>query len=271
MQQIIFFFLRNKNFLLFLFLFSIAIGLTVQTHNFHSTRYLNASTGIAGQFHKFNHGISSYFNLKSENFKLQEENNYLKSKLYNLSKEVDSFPKDTNLLNYQFFPAQIISNQYNKAHNFITINKGERDGIKIDMGIVTTNGIVGIVNKVSRKYATVQSILHKNTQINAKLKNTNHIGIIEWHDINDPLRVNLVDIPRHTSLQIGDTVVTGGRSTIFPENIPIGKIANAELDETHNSYIIEVDLFVDMTSINFIYIIENKDKEEIEKLEDATS
>lgn len=271
MQQIIFFFVRNKNFLLFLLLFSIAVGLTIQTHSFHSTRYVNSSAGFAGQLHKFSHGISSYFNLKSENLKLQEENSLLRNQIYNIETVSKAYPADSSLYKYKFRPAQVISNQYNKSHNFLTINKGKRDSIETDMGVATTNGIVGIVNKTSNKYASVQSILHKNTQINAKLKNTNHFGIIVWKNIKDPLRVNLVDIPRHTNLKIGDTVVTGGRSTIFPENLPIGSVSKAELDEMQNTYHIEVELFVDMTSLNAVYIIENKDKNEIEELENATN
>src|SRR5699024_4176830 len=166
---------------------------------------------------------------------------------------------------------RVISNNYTKSKNILTINKGANEGVHIDMGVVSSNGIVGIVNKVSKNYATVQSVLNTQSQINAKLKKTHHFGILVWEDIRDPYHANLIDIPRHTDFEIGDTIVTGGKSTIIPEGIPVGTIDSYELEEINNAFVIRVKLFTDMTSLHSVYLIENKDYDEIITLEKETN
>lgn len=270
MQQVIFFFIRSRSLLLFIFLFSISIYLTIQAHSFHSTKYVNSSSSIVGGIQNRSNAVREYFHLKSENELLQEENAYLrgllhKDKWHDLNK-VDSIG---NNFTYQFLPAKVTSNSYNKSRNILTINKGSVDGVQVDMGVITSNGIVGIVNKTSRNYATVQSILNTNSQINAKLKKTHHFGILIWDKIRDPYHAQLIDIPRHTKFSVGDTIVTGGRSTIFPEGIPIGVIDEYVLEEINNAYIIRVKLFADMTSLHSVYLIHNFDYQEILNLEKA--
>src|SRR5699024_9316506 len=214
MQQVILFFIRNKSLLLFFLLFTISVYLTIQAHNFHSTKYVNSTTYLVG-------GMQSNINSVSQ------------SKIESISKS----------LTFQFTPAKVISNSYTKSHNILTIDKGAKDGIEVDMGVITPNGIVGIVNKTSENYATVQSILNTRSQINAKLKKTNHFGLLVWEKIRDPMHVHLIDIPRHTEFSVGDTIVTGGKSTIFPEGIQIGTIDDYVLDEINNAFIILVKLF----------------------------
>lgn len=267
MQQVIFFFIKSKKFLLFAVLFAISVYLTIQTHSFHSTKYLNASSSIIGGMQKNKKSVTSYFSLKKENERLQNENAYLREILYQEeweNKEINSlFPTPI----FSFMPAKVISNNFTRSQNILTINKGYKDSIRVDMGVVSTNGVVGIVNKVSKNYATVQSLLNTNSQINAKLKNTHHFGILVWKNIRDPYHANLIDIPRHTDFNVGDTIVTGGRSTIFPEGIPIGVIDKYHLEEINNAYIIRIKLFTDMTNLHSVYLIENKDYQEITNLE----
>lgn len=270
MQQVILFFIRNKSLLLFFLLFSISVYLTIQAHSFHSTKYINSSTFIVGGVQKNLSSVTDYFNLKKENKLLQEENAYLRDLLHNEEWEnIDMVDSLTKNLPFQFTPARVISNNYTKSHNILTIDKGAKDGVKIDMGIITSNGIIGIVNKVSENYATVQSILNKRSQINAKLKKTNHFGLLVWEKIRDPRHAHLIDIPRHTEFNIGDTIVTGGKSTIFPEGIPIGVIDDFTLEEINNAFTIRVKLFTDMTNLNSVYIINNFDSQEILELEEA--
>lgn len=271
MQQVILFFIRNKSLLLFFLLFSISVYLTIQAHSYHSAKYANSSTYIVGSIQNNLTSVSEYFNLKKENKLLQDENAYLRGLLYNDITEnevkIDSFSKE---FPFEFTPAKIISNNYTKSHNILSINKGAKDGVKVDMGVITPNGIVGIVNKVSENYATVQSILNKRSQINAKLKKTDHFGLLVWEKIRDPQHAHLIDIPRHTEFAVGDTIVTGGKSTIFPEGIQIGIIDNYILDEINNAFIIRVKLFADMTSLNSVYIIKNFDYQEIINLQEAS-
>ena len=137
------------------------------------------------------------------------------------------------------------------------------------MGVINSLGIVGIIDNTSPKYATVVSILNVKSQINAKIKKSNHFGSLVWNAKNAGY-VQLIDVPRLASVKKGDTVVTGGRSTIFPENIPVGIIDKIYTDTETNYYTLNVRLFNDMTNLNHVYIIANKESTEINKLEKET-
>jgi len=165
--------------------------------------------------------------------------------------------------------AKVINNSYSKSKNILTINKGSQKDIAIDMGVISSNGLVGIIKNTSNNYATVQSILNTNSQINAKLIKSNHFGTLVWNT-NNPNIVQLIDIPRLAPIAIGDTIITGGKSTIFPEGILVGSINDFLLNKDDNSYTLNVKLFNDMTSLKNVYIIKNIDADEITILEKET-
>ena len=139
-----------------------------------------------------------------------------------------------------------------------------------DMGVITDKGILGIVENTSDNFSTVQSILSDKSNINAKIKNSNHFGSLVWENTTDYNVVQLIDIPRLVPLTIGDTIVTGAMSSIFPENIPIGTIKRFDLDNSKSFYFIDVELFNDMTNIGNIYIIRNLNRKEVLELEAET-
>ena len=160
----------------------------------------------------------------------------------------------------------MIHNSYDVYENYLTINSGEAAGVKTDMGVINSKGIIGIVDKTSKNYASVISILNVKSRINAKIKKSNHFGSLIW-DGKSTGFVQLMDVPRLASVRKGDTIVTGGQSVIFPENIGIGTISKLEIDNETNYYTITVKLFNDMTSLGHVYIIKSKDREEIINLQ----
>ena len=145
------------------------------------------------------------------------------------------------------------------------INKGHNDSVKLDDGLITNEGIVGIINQVSPKYSTAISILNSDLKINAKIKRTNHFGSLQWKGTNHKI-MTLYDIPKSANIKINDSVVSGGMSFIFQENIPIGKIKNINLKENSNYFIIDVELFEDFSSLRSVYIISNSNKSELDNL-----
>ncbi len=268
MQQIIFFFIRNKNFLLFAVLFTISVALTVQTHNYHNDKFLSSANFVTGGIYSFKNDISDYLTLGKENKELLQENLMLRKKLDQF-KEVVVFEKlDSTILpnKYEYFTARVINNNYSKTKNQLTLDKGSKDSITIDLGVISSKGIVGIVSDVSENYSTVQSILNTKSRINAKLKKSSHFGSLIWNT-EDPNIVQLIDIPRLAELEKGDTIITGGRSTIFPEGILIGTVKDFRLDNDDNYYYVNVNLFNDMTGLEHVYLIENNDAVEILELE----
>lgn len=196
------------------------------------------------------------------------ENKKLRSLLFNLPD--DSLTTPYSRTDFEVIEAKITKNSYATPRNYITINKGSKHGLSQDMGVITTQGLLGIVENTSRNYATVQSILNTKSNINAKIKHTSYFGSLIWNADRYDV-VQLVDIPRLVPVGVGDTIVTGAMSSIFPENIPIGIIKKYNLNEAQSFYNIDIQLFNDMANLKQVYVIKNRNREEILKLEKRTS
>jgi len=266
MQQIVNFILRNKTTLFFLLLFTISVGLTIQSNAYHKSKFINSANSITGGIYGASNSITDYFNLKDKNQQLHEENNRLKSLLHNTKKDNQSIIDTTSFSNrYKFTPATIYKNSYSLQNNILLIDKGENDSIKRDLGVISTKGIIGITDNTNSKYATVISILNTTNKISAQLKKTNQFGTLNWNGIS-PKYIQLTDIQKNAEPKKGDTIVTSGRSSIFPKGIEIGQIVDFKVDATQNFYEIEVQLFNDMTNLEHVNIIENLDKPLIDSL-----
>ena len=265
MQRIIDFIIRNRNFLIYIFLLSISLVLTFQSHSYHRSKFFNSSNWISGSIYATKDNVTSYFKLKGENQRLLNENNRLRNILFNQGPE-DTLGIDTLQLSYRVVTARVIKNSYSGTENYLTINKGSSDGIEQDMGVISAMGILGIVEQTTGGYAAVQSILNTKSNINAKIKNTNHFGSLTWNT-NRFDEVQLEDIPRLVQLREGDTIVTGAMSSIFPEGIPIGVVKTSKLEDSASFYSIDVSLFNDMTNLSSVYVITDLNREEILELE----
>ena len=271
MQQIFNFLIHNKNKILFLLLLVFSLFLTIQSHSYQKSKFINSANFLSGGIYSWTSDINSYFHLEEYNQRLLEENRQLRTILTGIADTLELSKQEDTLFGgiYVFRTAEVINNNYAKIDNYLTLNKGSKSGIAKDMGVVTSKGIVGIVENVSANYATVISILNSNSRINAQLDNTNHFGSLVWNG-EDPNIVQLTDVPSQAPVTKGDTIVTGGRSLIFPKGVPIGIIDNYSLNENQSYYSIDVRLFNDMTNIGYVYIIENTDKKEIQELENLT-
>ena len=263
MQQLLNFFLKFRTSILFLILFNISLALTISVHDYHKSKLFNLTSTVTGSIHDFFSEISNYFNLKNENRILLLENNRLKELEFNINKTESKLPQGNE--KYELTTATLIKNRYSLTKNYLIINKGSDNRINEDLGVITSNGIVGVIDKVSNKYSRVISVLNTKSKINAKLKKSNHFGTLEWNGNNSNI-VQLLDIQDLVEFTIGDTIVTSGYSSIFPKNIPIGSIKSFKLNDTKDLFIIDVKLFNDMTSLEHVHIIENLNIKEIEKL-----
>ncbi|MEN9489015.1 MAG: hypothetical protein RL494_1280 [Bacteroidota bacterium] len=271
MQQIFNFIFKNSTRLLFLLLLITSLTLTIQSHSYHRSTVVNSANVASGTVYEEMNKVRSYFNLRSQNNKLARENAALRKMLFNKKDSTSTLEKDS-LKGYdkiEVIQSRVINNSYNVPENYLTINSGALQGIKPDMGVINSQGIVGIVEKVSSNYATVFSVLNVKSKINAKVKKSNHFGSLIWNAKNAGY-AQLIEIPRLASVRKGDTIVTGGSSRIFPENIPVGIIDKVYTDTETNYYTLNIRLFSDMTNLDHVYIILNKDNEEIKKLEKET-
>lgn len=268
MQQIVNFVLRNKTFLMFMLLFAISLTLTILNNSYHQSKYFNSTNFITGNIFKWRNGVTQYFNLRSLNKSLLEENGQLRDIISNMPKTEDSLSDSVleEFKIYNIYTAQVFKNSYALPNNYITINRGTKHRIKQDFGVFTSQGIVGIVDDVSNSYARVQSVLNTKSRINAQLKNSNHIGSLRWNGKSTQL-VQMVDVSKFAKINLGDTIVTGGQSTIFPQGILIGTISDFKVDQGGDTYTINVKLFNDMTNIGHVYVVQNNAAEEIKSLD----
>ena len=274
MQQIISFLYKNKLFILFLLLEVLAIIFTIQSHSFHKSKFVNSANFISGGIYDRVNNFKEFLLLKKENERLSEENAQLRNLLEMKQKagETDvATVVDTtrNKQKYSYTSAKVINNNYRKNNNYLTIDKGTNSGIEPDLGVINSKGIVGITKSVSNNYATVLSVLNVNSRINAKLLNSDHFGSLSW-DNKDFNVVQLQDLPVQASIYVGDTVVTGGKSTIFPEGIPIGTIRDFKTRNNRYEFV-NIALFNDMSSIGYVKVIKNFDKIEILNLEEKST
>ena len=268
MQQIFNFIYKNSNRLLFLLLLGISLFLSIQSHSYHRSKIISSANFLSGGAYERINNVREYLNLRTQNDALAQENAKLRSLLFN-EKDTTAIPKLDSLKGIKptdIIVSKVIHNTFNTLENYLTLNSGSLQGLKQDMGVINSLGIVGIIDNVSDNYSTVVSILNIKSHINAKLKKSNHFGSLGW-DGKSTGFVQLTDVPRLASIRKGDTIVTGGQSVIFPENISIGTIEKIEVDDQTHYYTIQVKLFNDMTNLGHVYIIKSKNREEIINLE----
>lgn len=269
MQWILTRIIQYKNF--FLFLFLLGIGVTFSTYRsiYHQTKLEKLGLVVSGGISQSINDLKSYLSLKETNQKLLLENNLLKQELIYLEKSGYSFKGvgiDPKIKDYYVQPAEVIKNSFSNARNILIISKGSSDGIKKDMSVISSEGIVGIVKQTSENFSSVISMLYQDLKINAKLNNSGAFGSLSWEGLN-PEQMTLSDVSVINKIALGDTIVTGGMSAYFPKGIPIGTILEFDKPNLGGYYTIKVKLLNNLTDLEYVYIIDNKKRAEFLGLE----
>lgn len=203
-------------------------------------------------------GVLYWFSLKKINSDLMKLNASLITKTLSLKNQLDraGLLEDSLVASseYKLIPAMVISNSVGRLHNYLIIDKGEDDGIRPDMGVITATGIVGQVVAVSSHYSRIISLLDTDANFSVILKNDGTFGSMSWKGI-DPDKTTVTDIPVHTQISEGDTLVSSGYSAYFPPGIPVGTISSFSLNDGIN-YELEVDLFENFRSLKYVYVVD---------------
>ncbi len=274
MRSLIRYLLRNYAFVLFILLEIAALALVFNNNNYHKAKYLNSSNRITGNVYNTFNSVINYFELAKVNKKLSEENAYLKGLIEadpHFTTSPDTIiphvsPTDSA---FRYTSARVINNSVNRPFNYVTLNKGRKDGIKPDQGIISSEGVVGVVINVSESYSLGLSVLNRRWSISAKLRKNGYFGSLIWTG-NNYRKASLMEIPYHVDVAIGDTVVTSGYSSVFPEGVLIGTVSEFDQAEGENYYNIKVELSTDYKSLSYVEVIENLKAEEIKQLEEVT-
>ncbi len=280
MRNLFRFLARNYFFLLFLAFESFCMILIVNYNNYQKVQFFNSSNRISASIYKMNSSVFGYFQLKQVNTELADEIAILRNQLQKYSHpeialHVDSLTAlndstlylQTDSAQFRYIPAKVINNSTNKQHNYITLNKGRKDGIEPDMGIIGPGGVVGIITNVSDNYSTGPTILNTRWRVSAKIKKNDYFGPLSWEGV-DPLSAELNEIPYHVELSVGDTIVTSGYSSVFPEGIPIGWIQSFNRESGDNFHKINIRLSTTFMTLSHIEVIENFHIEELTTLQE---
>ena len=276
MQQLFRFIFQNRSHFTFLLLLILGLFLVTRFNSYQAAIYFHTSNQVSGGLLESRQEIKDYFNLRAVNQQMAEENARLRQALvnpipYRLGLSILPPSRRQALPDqYRFQEAKVINNSWQRFRNYITLNKGETDGLESGMAVIGPEGIVGQVMHVSRNYATATSLLHNDLKVSCLLTSTGNYCTINWQG-PDPQVAKLLYLPLHTDPQVGDTVVTSGYNAVFPAGLPIGRIKSFEQASDANFYDVDVELTTDFQSLSYVYVIENQYRPEKDSLEQVTN
>lgn len=267
---------RNKyilhliNLLVFILLETAAVWLISRNSVIQRSDILRSVSAVTNTFSSGAGNVGRYFSLGKINRRLSEENVALRRENDRLQAALSDLAVPDSLLTesplFDYIPALVVSNSTDRLHNILIINKGKRDGIAVDMGVVTDRGIIGYILSAGEKYSKVSSILDIDNMASGTLTGSNTFGVIQW-DGKSPRKIILHDIPVHTSFTYGDTVVSSGYSLIYPPGIPVGTVSGQMLRDGVN-YDLTIDLFEEFSRLRQVYVVSRRDIQELNDLMD---
>ena len=266
-------------FLLFIAIEAICIAMASNNGIVQQYTIMGKVRDFQAIFWKTGNNIKAYSRLKlvnsdlsAQNQALMEENIKLRQKISEIegqaladSLSASGFLSDNS---FQYDWAKVVKNSTNTTHNYIIINKGKNHGITEDMGVITPNGVVGIIRAVGNNHAYILSFLNRKQQISAKIGDNNSFGPLSW-DGESREYATLNEIPQHVEVTPGDTVYTSGYSSLFPPNVPIGTAESSKIvNGMHRS--VKVKLLQDFRLLDYVIVVKNNNFKEIENLSEQT-
>ncbi len=269
MRNLLNFLARYNNLIIFLILEGIAFYLLSTGNDYHNTRVVNSIRGLTAGIETKINNVRNYLNLKEINAKLAEENASLKnySPMFGEGSDTVFYPVTDSVYRQQYVytTAEVISNSVNRQKNFFTVDRGEHQGVTVDMAVISGHSIAGVIVGCSGNYSRAMSVLNLDFRLSARIKRTGYFGSLSW-DGQDVSRGILSEIPQHVSVNVGDTIETTGYSAVFPEGIPIGTIIDYKKPGS-DFYHIAVLFITDFRKLHFVEVIGNMKKEEQLELE----
>ena len=271
MRNLGIFFIRYYSFFLFLFLEVIAFSMLFNSNNYQSASFFHSSNKISGKIFSISSNVESFINLSIVNDSLSIENARLKNQVLTerYSNKINTgVYTDTSMSfqQYTYIQAKVINNTILKRNNYLTLNRGRIHGIRKNMGVICGDGIVGIVKDVSDHYCSVISFLHKDSRISAQLNSSKDFGSLVWDGLN-PKIASLRDIPTHVKVKIGDSITTTGFSSIFPENVMVGKVNSVSQKNGDNFFEVSINLSTNFSTLRYVYVVSDILADEKVKIE----
>ena len=264
MRSLLDFIVKHSYVFLFILLEILSLVLLFGFNDRQKEAFLTSANTMSGTLLEWRSGVDQFFSIRKENARLVQENTRLRDMLYELtdSQYVD---QERSLSSSRVVAARVVDNSIRKDDNYLTINKGRRDGISAGMGVYSPDGVVGVVMVTGKRYSIVLPVLNGSSSISCKKKGSDSFGFLEWSG-GDPYVAQLKDMPYHSAVEIGDTIVTTGFSSVFPENVPVGTVAGVERSKNGYTLKIKVNLACDLSDLGWVYVHTQTSDEEISEL-----
>jgi len=264
------FFAKYNHWMLFVVLEVISLVLLFRFNNYQGSIYFTTANAVAGQAYEWESAAESFLSMSKNNRLLTQRNLYLEQQVEALNKQLGELTQDTTpmsrlssglLSGYRLMPAKVITNDINGKDNYITIDKGEADGVKRDMGVASGDGVVGVVYMTSAHYSIVMPLLHSQTNLSVAIDKRGYFGYLRWKGGRSDL-ADVDDVPRHARFKLGDRIVTSGYSSIFPPGLPVGKVLYAFNSADGLSYRLLIHLDANFGHLRDVCVIDNAPMQE---------
>lgn len=267
------FIVKYQAFFLFILLQIFCSWLIIRNNRYQNAAFFNSSNKVAGTILNLNQNVTSYFDLRQVNNQLLNENAQLQSELARLKNRLvqqnqQRRGSQQKINNYTFTTAKVVNNSTRRAANYLTIDKGTEDDIKPGMAVIGNEGIVGKVKASSTNFSTVTSILHPDVLTSCVLKKSNTVCTAKW-DGRNPGSAQVLYVPRHVPVAVGDTVVTSGFNAVFPADIPVGVISYVDIKGESTFYDIEINFSTQFEQLSYVFVVGNQLKIEKDSLENS--
>lgn len=276
MRALIDLIIKNKHWFVFIGLEVLSLAFLFSYNGYQKSVYFTTANDVVGSTYNVISGITSYLHLQEENQALEQTNEELRRQIIEIQRQIDEHHLDSILRmpslpkKYDLVHAQVINGTLHKSNNLLTINKGEADGIRPEMGVVCSQGVVGIVYMTSEHYSIVMPILHVNSKISCRLRNSEYFGSLIWQRGYADIAY-VTSIPRHAEVAPKDIVETNGFSDIFPPGLPIGMVHRINDSTDGISYMLRVKLFTNFTTLRNVSVITNYQSAERRQLEETAT
>ncbi len=273
MQNIVRFFSKIGSFLLFALLEGVALYMLFSSNSFQQSVFFSSANKISGAVYVWEESVTGFFKLKGENESLMNENNQLQQEILFLKKQLNQLTDTTNIAllrdklpnEFDLISAKVIHNSVTHQRNYITLKGGRLDGIEPEMGVANADGIIGVVSHVSDHYSVVIPVLCPPNRFSCKLKNTNTTGSLVWNG-EDRRFALMEEVPPYISVSKGDTIVTSGYSSIFPEGIMVGVVEEFDVSDDSNYLTLKVRLAVRFDALSNVRVIRFNQRKEYNQL-----
>ena len=272
MQNLLDFIVKYKHWFLFILLECFSLSLMFRFNSYQGSVFFTTANSMVGGIYSTVNGVTSYVSLGEVNAQLENENEQMRADLYEMKRLLAERHIDTLQFNgfhkskFHFVGAKVINASTNKSNNTLTLNKGSKDGIRPEMGVLCSSGVVGIVYLTSERYSIVIPLINTNSKVSCRLGKSNYFGTLEWHH-GDATHAQMTGVPLHVKIKPGQLVETNGFSDIFPSAIPIGRVESVEPASDGLSHLITVKLTTDYSSLQNVSVITNYSHAEKQLLE----